>query len=93
MRDFLEPIFSKYKVDIYLCGHEHHLEHIKPADCTHYILSGAASEARPVAIYPAIGKFAAGIQGFATFSVSQSKILVQFINYKDKIIYETTIIK
>lgn len=93
MKKFLEPILQKYKVDVYLCGHEHHLEHIKPEGPTHHIISGAASEARPVSIYPGIGKFAAGVQGFATFSVTHDNILVQFIDYTDKIIHETVISK
>ena len=41
MRIFLEP-FSRYNVDSYLCGHEHHLKYTKPEGKTHYIISGAA---------------------------------------------------
>jgi hypothetical protein len=93
MQAFLEPILKKHKVDIYLCGHEHHLEYVKPEGPTHYIISGAASEARPVSIYPGIGKFAAATQGFAAFSVTPDQILIQFIDYKDKIINESVIIK
>jgi hypothetical protein len=93
MREFLEPIFTKYKVDVYLAGHEHHLEYTKPEGPTHHIISGAASEARPVDVYPGIGKFAAATQGFATFSVTKKNILVQFIDYKDQILYETELVK
>jgi len=93
MRGFLEPIFTKYNVDIYIAGHEHHLEYIKPDGPTHYIISGAASEARPVSIYPVIGKFAAAVQGFATFSVTHNQVLIQFIDYNDKIINESIITK
>jgi tartrate-resistant acid phosphatase type 5 len=93
MKEFLEPLFAKYQVDIYLAGHEHHLEHIKPEGHTHYIISGAASEARPASIYPGIGKFSAAVQGFATFSVSHDQVLIQFINYKDRIIHESLISK
>lgn len=93
VRDFLEPVFTKHKVDIYLCGHEHHLEHIKPSGPTHYIISGSASESRPVSKYPEIGTFAAPVQGYATFSVTRNQVLVQFIDHTDKIIHETTIKK
>jgi tartrate-resistant acid phosphatase type 5 len=93
MKAFLEPIFTKHKVDVYIAGHEHHLEYTKPAGPTHYIISGAASEARPVAINPNGGKFAAGTQGFCTFSITKDIMLVQFIDYKDKIINETVITK
>lgn len=93
MKELLEPVFTKYKVDVYIAGHEHHLEYIKPAGPTHYIISGAASEARPATLYPVIGKFSAATQGFATFSVTPSQLLVQFIDYKARIINETTITK
>lgn len=93
MQALLEPMLRKHQVDVYLCGHEHHLEYIKPDGPTHHILSGAASEARPVSVYPKIGKFAAATQGFATFSVTPDQILIQFIDYKDRIINESVIRK
>lgn len=93
MKEYLEPVFNKYKVDVYIAGHEHHLEYIKPAGPTHYIISGAASEARPVSLFPVFGQFAAGVQGFATFSLNKDQLVVQFIDYKGIIINETVIIK
>lgn len=93
LKAYMEPIFTRHKVDVYICGHEHHLEYIKPAGKTHYIISGAASEARPVALHPDGGKFAAATQGFATFSVARDQLLIQFINYKDEIINESVILK
>lgn len=94
MKNFLEPILDKYGVDVYLAGHEHHLEHTKPNNHkTHHIISGAASEARPTAIHPNGGLFAAATQGFATFSVSNDQILIQFIEYTNKILHESIIRK
>lgn len=87
MHDLLEPLFKKYNVDVYICGHEHQLEYYKPdGSKTHYIISGAGSESRPAFIKPANGRFISSQQGFATFSVTADKLLVQFINYKDQII-------
>ena len=93
MRDFLEPLFKKYGVNLYISGHEHHLEYTKPEGLTHYFISGSASEARTTTLYPEIGKFAAAEQGFATFSISGNQCMVQFINYDGKIIYNTVIDK
>ena len=93
MKDLLEPLFNKYGVNVYIAGHEHHLEYTKPEGKTHYIISGAASEARPVSLHPNGGRFAAAEQGFATFSVTGDKILVQFINWKDQIINSSIIEK
>ncbi len=94
MKNFLEPIFDKYGVDVYLAGHEHHLEHTKPMNHrTHHVISGAASEARPTALHPEGGIFAAATQGFATFSVANNQILIQFIEYTNKILHESIIRK
>jgi UDP-2,3-diacylglucosamine pyrophosphatase LpxH len=93
MQGLLEPLFKKYNVDVYIAGHEHHLEYYKPEGKTHYIISGAGSEARPAQITPTGGRFIAPQQGFATFSVARDNILIQFINHKDEIIKSQMIIK
>jgi tartrate-resistant acid phosphatase type 5 len=93
MRAFLEPIFKKYEVNLYICGHEHHLEYTKPEGGTHYIISGSGSEARPAVINPEGGKFTAAEQGFAALSIAGNQAMLQFINYKGKIIYTTVIDK
>ncbi len=94
LKNYLEPILDKYGVDVYLAGHEHHLEHTKPENHkTHHIISGAASEARPTAIHPNGGLFAAATQGFATFSFSNDQILIQFIEYTNTILHESIIRK
>lgn len=94
MKNFLEPILDKYLVDVYLAGHEHHLEHTKPINHkTHHVISGAASEARPTALHSEGGIFAAATQGFATFSVANDQILIQFIDYTNKILHESVIKK
>lgn len=93
MHDLLEPLFKKYNVDVYIAGHEHHLEYFKPEGRTHYVISGAGSEARPAFVKPTGSHFIAAQQGFCTFSVSKDNILVQFINHKDEIIKSIMIIK
>lgn len=49
-KDFLEASVCKYKVDLYIAGHDHDLEWLKPVpSCgnTHFIVSGAAETPRP----------------------------------------------
>lgn len=91
MRRFLEPIFKKYGVNLYICGHEHHLEHSKAKGMTHYIISGAGAEIRKTLSFPTIPRFGASEQGFATFSIDGNQARVQFINYNGKVIYNTVI--
>lgn len=93
INDLLKPLFDKYKVDMYLAGHEHHLEYVKPKGTTHYITSGAGSEVRPVTLYPKDGKFAAAQAGFVTFSILPTNLLLQFIDHQGKILYTAEIKK
>lgn len=93
MNKFLKPIFEKYKVDAYICGHEHSLQYIKPEGCTHYFISGAGSETSPVMLHPVGGKFAVSENGFIAFSLSSQSMLVQVINHKGDVLYKKEIRK
>jgi tartrate-resistant acid phosphatase type 5 len=88
-----KPMFDKYGVDFYICGHDHSLQYIKPEGATHYLVSGAGSEATPTILYPKTGKFAAGTGGFMTFSMTAKAVLLQIIDHKGSILYKTTIEK
>jgi hypothetical protein len=46
IRDFLEPLFIKYSVDVVLTGHEHFYERIKPQKGIYYFVTGAGGEVR-----------------------------------------------
>jgi hypothetical protein len=91
IRNSLQPMFDKYKVDVYLTGHEHSLQHIVMGT-THHFISGAASEKTPAILIPG-SKMAASEYGFMTFSVTSNQLLVQTIDYTGKIIYTTKINK
>jgi tartrate-resistant acid phosphatase type 5 len=92
LRNHLERLFKKHKVDAYFCGHEHDLQYIKPEGPTHYFVSGAGSEVRPT------GKlsstiFSASVQGFMTVGVTQKKMKVQVLDYTGKELYDVEIPK
>lgn len=92
VRNTFEPLFKKYNVDAYLCGHEHDLQHIKPAGKTHYFVSGAGCEVRPTS--KTVGtKFAAADFGFMAFSATENNLMVQIVNDKGAIIYTDNIKK
>jgi tartrate-resistant acid phosphatase type 5 len=88
----LKPIFDKYGVDVYIAGHEHNLQYLKPTGKTHHFISGAASEKTPVKLLD-ISKMSASEYGFMLFSVTGSEMLVQTIDCTGKIIYAATINK
>lgn len=72
-------LFDQYKVDAYICGHEHDLQIIKPKGrYTTQFLSGAASEVR-VSGEREGTIFAADVPGFMTFSIKGNQLLVQSV--------------
>ncbi|MEI6408948.1 MAG: metallophosphoesterase [Bacteroidota bacterium] len=93
MRNSFKDIFEKYKVDFYLCGHEHNLQALKTVGHTRYFISGAGSEAENGYFKPENNLFGAAQGGFMTFSIQPKQALVQVINYKGKILYKETIKK
>ncbi len=92
IRSSLGPLLKKYKVDVYLAGHEHSLQHIYHEGPLHHIISGAASEKTKAVLIPG-SKMAASEYGFFTFSVLADKMIIQAIDYTGKTIYRTTITK
>jgi tartrate-resistant acid phosphatase type 5 len=91
MKALFRPIFEKYHVDAYFCGHEHNLQHIKPAGYTNYFVSGAGSETTPVILHPEGGKFAKSENGFMNVTITANKMEVVIISYSGENLYSTTI--
>jgi len=72
-------LFDQYKVDAYICGHEHDLQIIKPQGrFTTQFLSGAASEVRESGNREGT-IFAAAEPGFMAFSILDNKMLIQSV--------------
>jgi len=92
-RGSLKNLIDKYKVDAYIAGHDHSLQHIVPAPGhTHHFVSGSASEATQVGMLNE-SKFAQSQYGFMLFSITPQKILVQTIDHTGAILYTTEIKK
>lgn len=82
------PIFEEYKVDAYLCGHEHDLQVIKPKNrYTVQFLSGTGCDVRPTGITDGT-LFAVSEPGFMTFSISPKLILTQIVNANGTILFK-----
>ena len=92
IRNSLKPVLDRYGVDVYLTGHEHSLQYIKPEGKTHHFISGAASEKTPVKLIPD-AQMVASEYGFMLFSVSNNQLRVQVLNDEGYIIYSTVIKK
>lgn len=87
IRKVLEPVLEKYKVDAYIAGHEHDLQHNQAADksVAHFV-SGGGSEIRPVGHYD-FTRFAQSAAGFASVSANSTTLLIQFIDSKGDTVY------
>ncbi|HEY0177002.1 MAG TPA: tartrate-resistant acid phosphatase type 5 family protein [Pedobacter sp.] len=93
MRQNLTRIFEEHKVDVYLSGHEHSLQHLKPEGFTHQFISGAGSELTPVTAGIPYSRFEASEHGFMYFSIDSKRLNVKAVNDSGKVLYETELTK
>jgi tartrate-resistant acid phosphatase type 5 len=91
MKNLFAPIFEKYHVNAYICGHDHNLQYIKPRGFTHYFVSGAGSELSKTVIHPEGGVYAKAENGFMNFSIYESQMHVSMLSYTGEKIYSVTI--
>ncbi|HEY8928419.1 MAG TPA: metallophosphoesterase [Mucilaginibacter sp.] len=93
MRKVLTKTFEEHKVDVYLSGHEHSLQHLKPQGYTHQFISGAGSELTKVTAGIPYSKFEASEHGFMYFAIDGKRLNVQAINMAGKVLYQTELTK
>jgi 3',5'-cyclic AMP phosphodiesterase CpdA len=83
----LKPLLEKYGVNLYLCGHDHDLQHNQPEGSkVAYILSGAGSEIRPSSRNQHT-KFVISAGGFVAISLQTTYGEAFFITADGKIPY------
>jgi hypothetical protein len=92
IRATLLPVLEKYKVDLYLSGHEHSLQHLQSGNGLHHVISGAASEKTPARLVDQ-SLMAASEYGFFVFSVTAQQMLLQAVNDAGRVIYRYEIKK
>ena len=89
MRKALTETFNDHKVDVYLSGHEHSLQHLKPEGVTHQFITGAGSELTAVTPNIPYSRFQASEHGFMYFSIDEKRLNVKAISYAGALLYET----
>ncbi|MDZ7291917.1 MAG: tartrate-resistant acid phosphatase type 5 family protein [candidate division KSB1 bacterium] len=92
LQEQLRPLLEKYKVDFYLCGHDHDRQLLQPVNGVHYIVSGTGSESRDTA-WADNTIFAGSDLGFVWCRVSTSEFHVQFINKNGEVEFAHTVTK
>lgn len=79
MKKIVKPIFDQYKVDFYICGHDHHFEHAKDSTFeTNYIVTGTGAYPRPVSSNSR-SIYTLSEAGFSYFNIYNNKVTLYFI--------------
>jgi tartrate-resistant acid phosphatase type 5 len=90
LRDALMPIL-RGRVNVYLCGHDHDMQHIAPEDGVHFVLVGGGG-AQPRPVTPG-GRslFAVSKNGFGVIDATRSALTVTFVSEDLSILNRFTI--
>jgi 3',5'-cyclic AMP phosphodiesterase CpdA len=83
----LAPMLEKYKVQAYICGHDHNLQHYHPQNSyVDYVISGGGSEVKDSADFNKTN-FAASKPGFADFIIKGDSLKMNFIDKAGNLLY------
>lgn len=91
----LEPILIEHEVDLFMAGHDHTLEMLKPIEGVHHLVSGGAGgpdmaytvEWTDDAFYAATGG------GFVALRIGQDDLVIEFVRMDGRTQYAHTLIK
>jgi len=89
------PLLTEHHVDLYLCGHDHTLEMLKPIGGVYHVVTGGGGG--PDMAYGIDWKdddlYAATLGGFTLCRVGKSEIVIEFVRLDGKTQYAHTITK
>lgn len=90
MQKRVNTILEKYPVDMYVCGHIHNFQHIKPQGSKiDYVVNSSASLARKV--NPITGTvFCSSKEGFSVFGMNQKELKMYLIDKDGQVIHTVT---
>lgn len=78
-------LFDRYRVDFYLCGHEHNLQHLEIADKpTSFVIAGGGGAHSHPMLRDNRGPFSRSIYGFAHFQITPEEAVVRYIGCDGK---------
>ena len=92
IRDW-DPLFRKYKVDLYLAGHDHDLQHLEfEGHPTSFFLSGGGgADLYNLKIGPSQrGPYAQKVYGFSHLSVSHKQMTLRHLDANGRILHAFT---
>lgn len=89
MIDRVRPLLEKYKVDVYVSGHDHDRQFLGPVGGVYYVVSGTGAKSRNTR-YGERTIFAGSNLGFAWFRMSAAELHLQFIDTNGDVEYAHT---
>lgn len=94
MQKRVDKILRKYRVDMYICGHIHNFQHIKPADSgIDYIVNSSSSLSRKK-VKPIEGTvFVSGKSGFSVLGASAGCLTLSMIDKDGNILHQVKRVK
>jgi hypothetical protein len=83
--DQLLPVLRD-RADVYLAGHDHDMQHLRPEGRLHFFIAGSGGKLRPIDAGPR-SLFAMSANGFAVLEVGASALRVSFVGLKGEELY------
>lgn len=88
MQERIQPLLDKYDVDISVCGHIHNFQHIQVPDSdVDYFVNSSASLTREVVPFEG-ALFSSMDSGFSLCTVTETELIITFVNKEGEIIYQ-----
>jgi tartrate-resistant acid phosphatase type 5 len=87
--ELIEPLLQKHRVQAYVNGHDHDLQHIRRGGVD-YVCTGAGSEVRPVRSVEGT-LFCAARSGFTSLTSSLESLDLEFRDYMGATLHQSTI--
>ena len=88
-----DPLFRKYKVDLYLAGHDHDLQHLEFEDhpTSFFMSGGGGADLYDLKIDPSKrGPYAQKVYGFSHLSVTPEKMVLRHLSEKGNTLHAFT---
>ncbi|MEA2734165.1 MAG: hypothetical protein QOE14_616 [Humisphaera sp.] len=86
-RDF-GALFRKYHVDLYICGHDHDLQHLElPAWPMSFLLVGGGGAATRPMGDDSRGPFSRAVNGFADLNFTGDRVTVRYVGIDGKVVH------
>jgi len=91
----LEPLFTRYGVDLFFAGHDHVLEMLKPVKGVHYVVSGAAAgtDKAYAVFWTDEVHYASTGGGFVILRIGKGEVVVEFVRTDGATQYAYTVSK